>query len=353
MLPTGRPVLVLAPMQDVTDLPFMRIMGRRGGPDVYVTEYFRVHGDSRPEAHILRSVCEHGTGRPVFAQMIGQDIGSLVRTAKELLKYPVAGIDLNLGCPAPVVCRKDAGGGLLRYPERIEAIVGALREAVGEGRFTVKCRLGFDDAEGFGRLLGIFGRHRPDAVTIHARTVRDGYRTPVRPDPVMEAVGELGCPVIANGNVVDVATGLAWLRRSGAAGLMIGRGAIRNPWIFEQLRASWEGREGPEPTGRDVLEYVQELWDETASCEARFHEVKQVAKMKKYLCYISQGMGGDGMFEHRIRRAETPGEFFGICRDYLAHDDAVAVRPPETSTFFCGFGALLEGEAGGGEVKTW
>ena len=67
-------------------------------------------------------------GRPVFAQMIGQDIGSLVRTAKELLKYPVAGIDLNLGCPAPVVCRKDAGGGLLRYPERIEAIVGALRE---------------------------------------------------------------------------------------------------------------------------------------------------------------------------------------------------------------------------------
>jgi tRNA-dihydrouridine synthase C len=76
--------------------------------------------------------------------------------------------------------------------------------------------------------------------------------------------------------------------------------------------------------------------------------VKQVAKMKKYLNYISQGMGGDGMFEHRIRRAETPGEFFGICRDYLAHDDAVAVRPPETSTFFCGFGSLLEGEAGGG-----
>ena len=346
LLPMGRPVLVLAPMQDVTDLPFMRIMARRGGPDVYVTEYFRVHSDSRPEAHILRSVCEHGTGRPVFAQMIGQDIGSLVRTAKELLKYPVAGIDLNLGCPAPVVCRKDAGGGLLRYPERIEAIVGALREAVGEGRFTVKCRLGFDDAEGFGRLLGIFGRHRPDAVTIHARTVRDGYRTPVRPDPVVVAVREMGCPVIANGNVVDVATGQAWLQRSGAAGLMIGRGAIRNPWIFEQLRASWEGREGPEPTGNDVLEYVQELWDETGACERKFHEGKHVAKMKKYLNYISQGTWGDGMFEHRIRRAETSGEFFGICREYLGHDEPVAARPPETSTFFCGFGALLEGEAG-------
>ena len=95
------PILALAPMQDVTTLQFMRVIARYGGPDVYWTEYFRVHGDSRPEKWILESITENPTGRPVVAQLIGNDIPALVRTARELQKYPVAAIDLNLGCPAP------------------------------------------------------------------------------------------------------------------------------------------------------------------------------------------------------------------------------------------------------------
>ena len=114
LLPPARPALVLAPMQDVTDLAFMRVMARYGGPDVFWTEYFRVHGDSRPEKWILKSITENSTGRPVVAQLIGNDIPALVRTAKLLQKFPVAAIDLNLGCPAPIVYRKCAGGGLLR-----------------------------------------------------------------------------------------------------------------------------------------------------------------------------------------------------------------------------------------------
>jgi tRNA-dihydrouridine synthase C len=346
LLPEHRPALLLAPMQDVTDLPFLRIMARRGGPDIFVTEYFRVHQDSRLEPHILRSVCEHGTGRPVFAQMIGQDVAALVRTARELLRYPVAGIDLNLGCPAPVVCRKDAGGGLLRYPERIDAILGALREATAGARFTVKCRLGFEDAGGFARLLEIFAKHRPEAVTIHARTVRDGYRTPVQPEAVAAAERQQSMPVIANWNVVDVATGQAWLRRSAAAGLMIGRGAIRNPWIFAQLRSAWGDGEAPQPRGCDVLAYIRELWDETAECERHYHATKQVARMKKYLCYISQGMDHDGSFEYRIRRAADEAEFFAICHEYLAHGEAVPATPPVSSALFSGFAELLSGQDG-------
>src|SRR6187549_528902 len=200
LFPADRPALVLAPMQDVTDLPFMRLMAGYGGPDVFVTEYFRVHTDSRLEPDILRSVTEHGTGRPVIAQMIGEDIPSLVRTAKELQRLPVAGIDLNLGCPAPVVCRKDAGGGLLRYPDRIDRILGALRDAIST-RFTVKCRIGYETAEEFAALLAIFQRHAIDGLTIHARTVRDGYRTAVKPECVAAAVAAMPCPVVANGNV--------------------------------------------------------------------------------------------------------------------------------------------------------
>ncbi len=106
-------MLSLAPMQDVTTLEFMRVIARYGGPEVYWTEFFRVHGDSRLEKWILKSITENPTGKPIVAQLIGNDIPSLVRAAKELQQYPVAAIDLNLGCPAPIVYRKCAGGGLL------------------------------------------------------------------------------------------------------------------------------------------------------------------------------------------------------------------------------------------------
>src|SRR5580704_5932283 len=117
-------------MQDVTDLRFWRLMARYGGADLYCTEYFRVHPDSRLDPDILASITENPTGRLVVAQMMGNDIPSLVRAAKELEKHPVAAIDLNLGCPVPVVYRKCAGGGLLREPHRVDEILGALRAAV-------------------------------------------------------------------------------------------------------------------------------------------------------------------------------------------------------------------------------
>ena len=134
-MPGPRPFLALAPMQDVTDLPFWKLMAAYGGADVYFTEYFRVYATSRLDKHILKSITENPTGRPVIAQMIGNDIPALVRTARELQQYPVAAVDLNLGCPAPVVYRKGAGGGLLREPKRVDAILGALRDAV-KIRFT-------------------------------------------------------------------------------------------------------------------------------------------------------------------------------------------------------------------------
>lgn len=325
-------------MQDVTDLPFMRLMARYGGPDLFVTEYFRVTPDSRLDGQIVRSITENETGIPVLAQMIGQDIPALIRTARELERLPVAGIDLNLGCPAPVVCRKDAGGGLLRQPERVDAILRALRETI-QGRFTVKCRVGFADKSEFPRLLEIFQKHAIDGLTVHGRTVRDAYKTAVHPECVAAAVSAMPCPVIANGNVVDVATGVSYLRQTGAAGLMLGRGAIRHPWLFEQLRAHWEGRTAMPPTGRDLLEYIQILYDVTAAFHPRFQEALHVQKMKRYLVFITSGIGG-GQLEYRVRRLTTKDELFGACRDHLDHGEAIAVRPPEDSHVFCGFAAL-------------
>jgi tRNA-dihydrouridine synthase len=326
------PILALAPMQEVTDLPFWGVMARYGGADVYYTEYFRVHSTSNLEKSILKSITENPTGRPVVAQMIGNDIPALVRTARELQQYPVAAIDLNLGCPAPVVYRKCAGGGLLRDRDRIDAILGALREAI-DIAFTVKTRTGFESAQAFDDLLEVFARHPIDLLTVHGRTVAEMYRSEVRYDLIERAARAMPCPVLANGNVYSAAKARDVLRVTGARGAMIGRGAIRNPWIFEQIRRDGAGETAFVPAGRAVLEYVHHLYEAVRPPGAR--EQAHVQKMKKYFNFLGLGIDPEGQFLHRIRRATTEQEVFSICRDFLDHDDPMPLEPivaalPET-----------------------
>jgi tRNA-dihydrouridine synthase B len=318
------PVLTLAPMQEVTDLAFWTLIHEYGGADVYWTEYFRVHSTSTPEKRIVDAITRHTTGRPVIAQMIGNDIPELVRTAKFLQKLNVAAVDLNLGCPAPIVYRKCAGGGLLREPERIDAILGALRDAV-QIKFTVKTRLGFATLEEFDRLLPIFAKHSLDALTVHGRTVAQLYRLPVHYDRIRQAVECMPCPVIANGHVYSAAQAQELLTRTGARGLMIGRGVIRSPWLFNQIRQQLRGEPVTQPTGRDVAEYIRRLWDSQANFDRP--EKVQCERMKKFLNYLGEGV--PGAFLHRIRRSQTAAEFHGICREFLDHDEPMAMLPAE------------------------
>ena len=331
------PSLVLAPMQAVTNLPFMNVIQKMGGPDYYVTEYFRVHALYHVEKKILRSITENTTGRPIYAQLIGQDIEALVRVCKELEPHSIAGIDLNLGCPAPVVYRKDAGGGLLRKKEHMERIIAAMRDAI-PGKFTVKTRVGFEHEDEFSELLDIFNRYEIDTLTIHGRTVKERYQTPVHTDCIKRAVEQMHCPVIANGNVVDVTTAQGMMKRTSAAGLMIGRGAIRNPWIFDQIRATYANETPKTLTRKDLHNYIMDLYHEIASYAPNFDETKHVQRMKKYLTYISQGI--DDAFEFQIRRAKTAPEFMTICEDLLSNTDLIPLTPPEDSKIFCGFAAL-------------
>ena len=321
-LASNAPLLALAPMQDVTDLAFWRVMHRYGGPDIYWTEYFRVHADSHLERWILDSITQNPTGRPVVAQMIGNDIPSLCRTALELQRHPVAAIDLNLGCPAPIVYRKCAGGGLLRDLPKIDAILGALRDAVSIP-FTVKTRIGFDNPDVFEPLLNLVERHSVDLLTVHGRTVKQMYRPGVRYDLIAEAARRLRCPVLANGNVWGAGQALEILASTGSRGLMIGRGAIRNPWLFSQIRQRRAGQPCKLPTGREVLAYVCELWE----AETTPPEFSQVQRMKKFMNFIGEGMEDADSFLHQIRRTSRAAEFFKICEDSMDHDRPMLLEP--------------------------
>lgn len=322
LLTGAAPFLTLAPMQEVTDGAFWSLVHRYGGADVYWTEYFRVQADSTPERRILDAIHGNTTGRPVVAQMIGNDVAALVRTARVLQEAPVAAIDLNLGCPAPIVYRKCAGGGLLREPARIDAILGALRAAI-DVPFTVKTRLGFESAAELDVLLPIFARHGLDALTVHARTVAQLYRLPVHYARVRQAVETMPCPVIANGHVQSALQAQQVLASTGAAGLMIGRAAIRNPWLFAQIRQQLAGRPVACPTGRDVWGYVRALWDSHAGGDKP--EQAQCNRMKKFTNYLGEGV--PGAFLDRIRRARTAAEFHGICAEYLDHDEPMTLEP--------------------------
>jgi tRNA-dihydrouridine synthase len=311
-------------MQEVTDGRFWTLIHQYGGADVYWTEYFRVHSTSTPERKIVKAITGNSTGRPVVAQMIGNDITELVRTAKFLQQLPIAAIDLNLGCPAPIVYRKCAGGGLLREPQRIDAILGALRDAV-QTKFTVKTRLGFETVSEFDGLLSIFRKHSLDALTVHARTVAQLYRLPVHYDRIRQAVETMPCPVIANGHVYSAEQAHAVLEQTGAAGLMIGRGAIRSPWLFNQIRQRLRGEPVAVPTGRDVAGYIRALWESELLPDRP--EKTHCERMKKFLNYLGEGVPGP--FLHRIRRSQTAAEFHAICREFLDHDDPMALLPAE------------------------
>ncbi len=318
LLPPDRPLLVLAPMQDITDLPFWRVMSRYGGPDTYYTEYFRVHRDSRPEKHILRSIDENPDGKPVIAQMIGQDLEALRRTALDLQKRRIAGIDINLGCPAPIVCKKDAGGGLLRHPEKIDAILSEVRASV-HLRFTVKTRIGFDSPDEFPALLDLFRRHAIDALTVHGRTVREMYKPVVHYDAIERAVRLMPCPVFANGNVRCAESARRIVEVTGAHGLMIGRGAIRNPWIFTQIREAYAGDVQTHPTLLDLRQYIERLYEETRA--PAMSQSGQVGKMKKYLGYIAPGLGEGDAFWNELKPTLTLTDLFAICDRHLASSE--------------------------------
>jgi tRNA-dihydrouridine synthase B len=319
-----KPILALAPMQDISDLRLWNLLMTYDGPDLFYTEYFRVHVTSRPDKSILHSITAQTTGRPVIAQVIGENIPALVRTVEALQRYPIAAIDLNLGCPAPIVCRKHVGGALLRNLPKIDAILGALRAAVAIP-FTVKCRIGFDTPEPFDSLLKLLIHHGVDLVTVHGRTVRGGYTSPVSYAHIAQAARILPCPVLANGDICSADQAQALLAQMPVRGLMMGRGAIRNPWLFRQIRQRLAGQKVDFPTGREVLDYLRKLWEATQP--PQLHEAAQVEKIKKYANFIGLGIDTDGQFLHAIRRARTPADFFRIGEEFLDHDRPLALEP--------------------------
>ncbi len=291
--------LALAPMQDVTDLAFMRTLLRIGSlPDLFITAYFRSTRTTCAMAEAnLRCIQENETGVPIMAQLAGSEAAALCRDAEALLQLPVSGINLNAGCPSPLVNRHGAGAGLLREPENFLGIMQALRAVVPAGLFSVKCRLGWAEADEFADLLPLLAAGGADEVMVHARTRRQLYGGEPQRCYVTHAVQSLPCPVWGNGDIITMEDAAAWVQETGVAGLLIGRGAVRNPYIFRMLHG------GPAPTREEMLHYYMVLTEET---DRILHTKRTPAghcnRMKKYLAFCYPDFSQED--EYALRRCK-------------------------------------------------
>ncbi|WP_413199867.1 tRNA dihydrouridine synthase [Nostoc piscinale] len=314
------PLTALAPMQDVTNLRFMKVIAHYGNPDYFFTEYFRVNETSRLNPKILASITENDTGRPVFAQMIGESIPDLVRTAKELCGYNIAGVDLNMGCPAPRIYRKQAGGGLLLVPEKVDRILAELRQAVNDRPLSVKMRLGFENSDTFFQILDIINRHSIDLLSLHGRTVKDRYQGRVNYALIAQAVRHVNCPVLANGNIYSAAQAMSVLEQTGAVGVMVGRWAIGNPWIFRQIRQALRSEPITPVPLTEVRHYIDRLYQTPEA--PHIPERARVGYLKLFLNYIALSVDSQGHFLRLMRQAQTEVELFQICDRFLLADPA-------------------------------
>ena len=145
----------------------------------------------------------------------------------------------------------------------------------------------------------------------------------MRYDLIAQAARALPCPVLANGNIYSPEQALRILDETGTRGLMIGRGAIRNPWLFTQIRQQRKGEPLFMPTGRDLLAYIRQLWESQATACAT--DVTQTQRMKKFLNFIGEGV--PGQFLHEIRRVQSRATFFEVCDRYLDHGERMPLHP--------------------------
>ncbi|HET6343830.1 MAG TPA: tRNA-dihydrouridine synthase family protein [Myxococcota bacterium] len=231
-----RPALALAPMEGVTDAPMRQLMSERGAFSYCVTEFLRVSQDVPPRHLFLRHIPELGggartvAGLPVQVQLLGGDPEKMARAAQVAVEAGATAIDLNFGCPAPTVNRHDGGATLLKHPERLRAIVKAVRQALPLAvPVSAKLRLGWDDP---GAIHGNAERAAEGGaawITIHGRTRTQGYRPPAFWGPIGEVRRRLGIPVVANGEIWTVEDLLRCRDETGCQHFMLGRGALADP----------------------------------------------------------------------------------------------------------------------------
>ncbi|MCK5697258.1 MAG: tRNA-dihydrouridine synthase [Gammaproteobacteria bacterium] len=241
--------IILAPMDGLTDVYARELLTSIGGYDYCVTEFLRVTDTLLPSRVFLRRFPELKSnytpishtkdGTSIFLQLLGSDKNALAENAAKAVQLGANGIDLNFGCPAKTVNRRNGGASLLQYPDTINQLVEAVRKAVPTDiPVTAKMRLGYDNQDlAHDNALAI-QEGGATWVTIHARTKKEGYRPPAHWEALSPIADLLTIPVIANGEIWSVEDYFSCRQQSGCENVMLGRGAMVTPDLARQIKAT-------------------------------------------------------------------------------------------------------------------
>ncbi len=307
--------LFLAPMAGVTSLPF-RLIAREAGAALAFTETVSARGlveGGSGSWKLLESVPEDS---PLAFQLYGGEAGVLGEATEMLAERGAELVDLNLGCPVKKFLKHGAGACLMREPSRIGPLVAAMRRALPGGVLSVKMRTGWDaDSITAPRVARIAEAEGADFVSIHGRTRSQLYRGTVNRGHIAEVVDAVKIPVIANGDIVTPQDAVVMLGETGASGVMIGRGAMANPWIFSQIIEFTEGRPVPRPSPQERAELVEKHLDLMirAFPDAR----STVHLLKKYLCAYATGLRDASAFRKRVNRSHDLDDLLEDARSFF------------------------------------
>jgi len=308
------PNLVLAPMAGVTDSSFRRLIKELGGVGLIVTEFISVEGLTRGNLRAHRMMRFLPEERPLSIQIFGYDEERMAAAAEIIEEAGADIVDINCGCPAKKVVKGGGGSSLLRDLPQLEKILRRVRRAVSIP-VTMKIRTGWDDssinAVDVARIIEDCGGQM---VAIHGRTRVQGYSGRADWDVIAAVKRAVSIPVTGCGDVVAPESAIGRLRETGVDAVMIGRGAIANPWIFRQTSELMRGVAPYQPPlgekQRVLHRYYELLRDEMP-------ERALAGKLKQMCGYFTHGLAGGARLRERVFHSETISEIFDRIDEYF------------------------------------
>ncbi|MBS0656511.1 MAG: tRNA-dihydrouridine synthase family protein, partial [Verrucomicrobia bacterium] len=250
----GCPYLFLAPMEGIGDRCFRVAMASVGGFDMAVRDFLRVPSNAHVKSLAVAYTADEIAPIPLVAQLMGSDPELMAAMAVEMEQRGAPRIDINCGCPSNTVTGRGAGSSLLKEPNFLHQVATAVVQAVSIP-VSLKMRSGYENTSLFKENLVAAQESGVSYITLHPRTKVDGYGPPARWDLIAEAKSILNIPLVGNGDIVRVEDAVEMLRVTKCDALMIGRGSIINPFLFQQIRAHFAG-EAYTPQWSDLIRYL-------------------------------------------------------------------------------------------------